>query len=290
MSMNIWDGNMIIKQGNIKNSLCIQNGKIEMKITSFQEALISEYIKDPCGVQPTAIWKTLKGLDNFKYKYSMNCGNVLFLKIWNNNMLHTLWSKDLESINFNENEIKQFNMMILKGKQFNDGMKDEWTSIEPYFKLSHCHEHIQEVKVPEGFYIRNVDIEPELEQVSELICNCYEHIKPDITEVKKWTKHEVFNDNLWIWIIDKNTEKPAALGIAEVDSSIREGVLEWIQVLPEYQGKKLGKAIVLELLNRLKDRADFTTVSGEVDNKSNPEKLYRRCGFQGNDIWYVLRK
>ena len=42
--------------------------------------------------------------------------------------------------------------------------------------------------------------------------------------------------------------------------------------------------------NSLKNIADFTTVSGEVDNKTNPEKLYRRCGFEGDDIWYVLRK
>lgn len=95
-----------------------------MKIPSFEEALINEYLKDPYGVQPTALWKTLKGLGNFKYEYSMNS----------------------------------------------------------------------------------------------------------------------------------------------------------------------GKTIVLELLSRLKYIADFTTVSGEVDNKTNPERLYRRCGFQGDVIWYVLRR
>ncbi|WBW96951.1 GNAT family N-acetyltransferase [Oceanirhabdus sp. W0125-5] len=261
-----------------------------MKITSFQDALISEYIKDPVGVQATALWKTFNGLDNFQYKYSTNNENVSLLKIWNDNMLHTLWSDGSKSIKISDDEIKQYKMMILKGNQFNDGMKAVWTNVEPYFKLAHNHEQIQESEVPDGFYIKNVDIKCELEQVSELICKCYEHIKPDTNEVKRWTQHEVFNKNLWIWVIDKNTEKPAALGIADVDTTIREGALEWIQVLPEYQGKKLGKTLVLELLNRLKDIADFTTVSGEVDNKTNPERLYRRCGFEGEDIWYVLRR
>lgn len=72
--------------------------------------------------------------------------------------------------------------------------------------------------------------------------------------------------------------------------SIKEGALEWIQVLPEYHGNKLGKALVIELLKRLKPYARFTTVSGELDNKTNPERLYRRCGFIGDDIWHILKK
>ena len=47
---------------------------------------------------------------------------------------------------------------------------------------------------------------------------------------------------------------------------IGEGSLEWIQVLPEYRGQGLGTKLVLELLCRLKDKAAFVTVCGEVDN------------------------
>jgi hypothetical protein len=36
------------------------------------------------------------------------------------------------------------------------------------------------------------------------------------------------------------------------------------------------------------EKADFVTVSGRVDNRTNPERLYRRCGFEGNDVWCVL--
>ena len=40
----------------------------------------------------------------------------------------------------------------------------------------------------------------------------------------------------------------------------------------------------------MKEKADFVTVSGECDNPTNPETLYRKCGFNGNDIWYVFRE
>jgi hypothetical protein len=45
--------------------------------------------------------------------------------------------------------------------------------------------------------------------------------------------------------------------------------------------------IVNELIYRLSKIADFITVSGRVDNNSNPFRLYKSCGFVGNDIWYI---
>jgi GNAT superfamily N-acetyltransferase len=58
-----------------------------------------------------------------------------------------------------------------------------------------------------------------------------------------------------------------------------EGVLEWTEVLPQYQGLGYGKKIVNSLLYRLQSHAKFVTVSGRLNNKSNPEKLYRQCGL-----------
>ena len=81
-----------------------------------------------------------------------------------------------------------------------------------------------------------------------------------------------------------------ASGIAEYDENCREGILEWIQVLPEYRGKGLGKKIVSVLLNNLKKcGADFVTVSGNLDNVSAPLQLYKKCGFEGDDVWYICR-
>lgn len=62
------------------------------------------------------------------------------------------------------------------------------------------------------------------------------------------------------------------------------------QVLPTHRGRGLATALVLELLTRVQKRSAFTTVSGRVNNDTSPEQLYRRCGFTGEDVWWVLRR
>jgi ribosomal protein S18 acetylase RimI-like enzyme len=126
-------------------------------------------------------------------------------------------------------------------------------------------------------------------EIANLISACYKDINPTPEVVRGWVDHPVFYSDLWIWVIDERRNTPAGLGIAELDTTIAEGSLEWIQVLPAYRGKGLGKQIVCELLKRLSGRAEFTTVSGRVDNQAHPEMLYRSCGFEGDDLWWMLR-
>lgn len=94
----------------------------------------------------------------------------------------------------------------------------------------------------------------------------------------------------WQLRITKQTDEVVATGIAELDKEVGEGVLEWIQVSEQYRGYGLGKYVVLELLWRMKENATFATVSGQCNNPTNPEALYRKCGFTGSDVWHVLRK
>ncbi len=261
-----------------------------MNIESFSEALTKVYVKNPCMTQATALWKTLEQIDNFHSEFTLEEDGVKSLQLWNESMLHTFWNRDKKYIDIGEKDLGQFNMILVHQSQFNDNIKEQFPNKKSYFKLIHNNKDIIDIDIPEDYYIRNVNINTETQMVSDLICNCYDDIKPNVNEVIKWTKHPVFRNNLWIWIIEKKTEKPVALGIAELDMNIKEGALEWIQVLPDYHGKKLGKVLVIELLKRLEPYADFTTVSGEVDNITNPERLYRSCGFTGDDIWHVLRK
>jgi GNAT superfamily N-acetyltransferase len=91
-----------------------------------------------------------------------------------------------------------------------------------------------------------------------------------------------------VFICDVSSDRLVALGIAEFDDTIGEGALEWIQVLPEMRGRGFGTLIVNELLRRLIGKAKFVTVGGECDNPTNPEKLYRKCGFVGDEVWRVI--
>lgn len=161
---------------------------------------------------------------------------------------------------------------------------------ERYFRLIHNLQQINRPNLHEDFYFLTIDINKQKELVENLINRCYKDICVSVEDVENWTKTKVFDGGLWLGVFEKKTNMLVALGIADFDKDIKEGSLEWIQVLPEKQGLGLGKAVVSELLLRLKEKAGFVTVSGKVDNETNPQRLYRSCGFAGNDIWYVFRK
>ena len=108
------------------------------------------------------------------------------------------------------------------------------------------------------------------------------------SELRQFTDRTVYDATLWIAAKDSRTGAVAATGIADLDREIRECILEWIQVSPEYRGCGLGRWLVCELLRRMQGRADFATVSGRCGNPTNPEQLYRVCGFTGRDVWHIL--
>lgn len=158
-----------------------------------------------------------------------------------------------------------------------------------YFRLLHKLDARQYFPLPQGYSYRQIRLPDEAQTLADLINHCYDSHNHTAKSILRWTTYPAFDPTLWLFVISDLTNSPVAAGLADFDKSIREGSLEWIQVMPEYRGRGLGQAIVSELLKRLKhsNQAAFVTVSGECDNDTNPEALYRKCGFVGDDIWYV---
>ena len=157
---------------------------------------------------------------------------------------------------------------------------------EPYFKLIHRMQDLQKPVLSNRFSIENISIA----DFSRHIGECYVDggiSEADLTEYKN---HLVYNPALWLAVKDSLTGNIVATGIAELDTRIGEGILEWIQVSPKYRRMGLGEFVVNELLYRMKGKADFVTVSGKVNNKTNPLALYEHCGFSEIVIWHVLTK
>ncbi len=155
-----------------------------------------------------------------------------------------------------------------------------------YFRLRHDLRAIDSVSLPE---FRVVSAErADFACMAQLINRSYP--EPCITpaQLEHLTTTPVYDPTLWILVCDRETGAAAGCGIADYDAAVSEGILEWIQVVPEYRRRGVGRLIVCTLLSRMRHAA-FATVSGCVDNPSNPEGLYRRCGFTGNDIWHVLQ-
>ena len=179
------------------------------------------------------------------------------------------------------------NMKILHDREFEDELLLEYND-EKYFRLMHNLKDIKKIELEE-FFVGTANSK-EIPLIQNIINYSYEDIAVTHEQLLGYTESEVYDENLWIIIYKKATNKAVACGIAELDKEIKEGVLEWIQVLPEYRGKKIGQLLVNELLTRLQGKADFVTVSGKVDNATKPEMLYRKCGFTGEDIWHILTK
>ena len=176
-------------------------------------------------------------------------------------------------------------MKILHHEDFSVQMLEQYLD-EPYFRLKHDLQAVKPAAVPDGFSFCAAS----LQDFSNHINECYGAPCMTVEELQSFTERAVYCPELWIALKDEKTGKIAATGIAELDRSIGEGILEWVQVSEAYRHYGLGTCIVLELLGRMQSKAEFATVSGQCRNPGNPQGLYRKCGFVGDDVWHILRK
>lgn len=181
----------------------------------------------------------------------------------------------------NSNTVKIVHEEMYQVADFNNYEKKH------YFKLIHRLKEIPQQTVDSSLFI-DVIKEDQIEFVAYFINQCYKNIWVSREEVEKWMKERVYSPTTWVTVSKKGVGI-IALGIADYDTDVKEGIFEWIQVLPEYQGKGIGTILVTELLLRLKDMsADFVTVCGDLENETNPLRLYQGCGFAEKNVWHIL--
>lgn len=179
------------------------------------------------------------------------------------------------------------NMRIVHDRDFSKSEYQEYKD-EPYFRLFHSLKDIKTVMLDD------VDVvtakREDIPHFVEVINQSYTDLSVTYEQLVGYTQTEVYHPGLWIMAVNKENSSVVGCGIADVDREMKEGILEWIQVVPAYRGKKIGQLIVNELLKRMNGIAEFATVSGKVNNNTSPEMLYRKCGFIGNDVWHILIK
>jgi GNAT superfamily N-acetyltransferase len=163
---------------------------------------------------------------------------------------------------------------------------DPYNHVEKYFRLIHYlekplkhHQSISDINIAQ-------DMKDLILQINHSYSN--ERITVNKDDIERWINHPTYDQSLWIKVVVDG--HMIASGIAEYDKNTKEGIIEWVQVLPEYRRQGYGRMIVEELLYRLSKKADFVTVSGRLLNDSNPKRLYESCGFKGSDLWYVCYK
>jgi ribosomal protein S18 acetylase RimI-like enzyme len=256
---------------------------------NFNDALTTIYYENPCQVLPTALWKILARTEDLQTYVGVVEEDIIQIKAWNENSLMVYWTRNRQDFPDFGKQSGDLQLALIHQDYLSTFSSTGFAIQKPYFRLLHKPSEVDDkVVLCNGFSFEGVKVEQDAGKVSQLIGQCYSDMDVTTETVLEWTKHPTYDPSLWVWVMDDKREIPVGLGIAEFDGKILEGSLEWIQVLSEYRGMKIGKSIVQELLSRLKGRVKFTTVSGEVDNVTKPEALYRSCGFTGSDIWWMF--
>lgn len=158
--------------------------------------------------------------------------------------------------------------------------------VQTFFRLKHNLTNIKEPLIA----ISLINFQDDQDELVSMINQCYQHenICIDKQDLIKLISTNSYDASLWLKIVDQNQIVGSIIGC--IDDEMKEGWIEWVQVLPSYQSRGYGQALINALLVKMKDKASFVTVSGNAQNKKDPEKVYRICGFTGNDYWYICKK
>ena len=178
------------------------------------------------------------------------------------------------------------NMKIVHEKDISNDVFHDYSD-EPYFRLYHDLKNIRQMTLGN---VEIVSAKISIDEFVQLINGSYSDLSVTAAQMESYQQTPVYCPDLWILLKEKGTGAILAGGIADYDQEVGELILEWIQVFPNYRRRGYGQLIVNCLLSKMQGVAKFATVSGKVNDPSNPEGLYRKCGFIGNDIWHILTK
>ena len=252
--------------------------------------LLNIYIANPCQVLPNAFWKTARVMEHADLFIERNSnGELKSLAIHENSRLLAYWCTKSGEIFSQQLDFQKIQLALMHDDSYQRLQNLNFSNKTAYFRIIHDGKPPNDV-CPEGFHYQVVNPGEDLPIVASFINRCYENISVNEKIVKSWLDHPVYDPKLWVWIKESSTDQFAALGIAEIDHQVPEASSEWIQVHPNFHRRGLGRALVAELLRRVSPMVDFTSVSGEMNNPSNPETLYRQMGFKGSDVWWLLKK
>lgn len=268
-----------------------------MSLSAFESRLRIAYRECPCAVLPNALRKTKAALRQLADPVLVAdtdaaTGEVRSLHARDGERLMVHWGRTEAPPLPDRAWMAGFRLALVHERHIVSGHfpLEGVTSTSRYFRLVHQGAAAARIEAPTGLAFRDVKGRQEVAEVAALINRCYAGMALTPKTVGAWLDHPTAALDLWVWLVERSTEIPVGLGIAEFDPTVPEASLEWVQVLPGYRRRGVGTALVSELLGRVAERVAFTTVSGELDNLTNPEALYRRCGFTGDDVWWVLRR
>jgi len=253
----------------------------------FAQALETVYVRNPCGVLPNALWKTLREIESCRRRLSGSMAEPDALMLWDERRLLVAWTADGAITPTIEDRLRRSDLALLHEKMVPPAGLSRFSHQEDFFRLSIDLGQAAPCKRPPTLDAVPANLPEDAAKIASFVSSCYEGIRLSEEHVVAWSEHPPFSPDLWIWIRETRSGRTVALGIAEHDPSIEDVSLEWIQVCRSARRRGIGRALVGELLERGRALGRIATVSGQVGSAA--ERLYRSCGFSGDDVWWCVR-
>lgn len=258
--------------------------------TSADENLLRElYLKDPCRILPRTLWKVIRRLPSLEAHFLEEGGITTGVELREPGKILLYGTRTQNALKAASVKLDGVPRVLIHD-DFVKPLAPWFDHKKSFLRMIHRGSDLPLRSSEPGLSLREVDPATELPLVATILHACYDTPTPGTDEIAAWTRRSVYDPHLWLWITDRHTKQPVALGIAEADMITREGSIEWIQVLPEQRERGLGAMLLQELVYRLERKTMITTASWETRNPCHPERLFEMCGFTGHDIWWLLQR
>lgn len=255
----------------------------------FLPALATVYRENPGQVLPNAFWKTLGFAEAATPRLTTADGLVSELALADAQTLYFYWGRDRRRWPFTTAEIQRQTWLLVHA-DYLPAVAGDFALRRPYFRLRLGAASPAPGAAPGGFALRSADPPREALAIADLIARCQPGLPIDATAIRALTTTPAYAADYWLWAIDTASGRPAGLVIADYDPVLREGCIEFLHVDPAYRRHGLGTWLVQAVAARLRQQAELVTVAGELQSATPAQGLYRRCGFVGADVWWLLRR
>ena len=240
--------------------------KIEKE--KFQKRLLEEFLSGSSDV-PWAFWKVQKLADEGETYYLPEYDTYYAVY---NKFLFVCISPD-RKCHIPTDELNSFDCIQIPADIF-DSIKDKLVGFEPpsySWRLKYDKDY-KPPKLSDDFCV--VDFDFTNEEHYEILTMDEDFTSENYKKVKcMYTLSSVFDPSLWFFMQDKKTKKLMGFAISSYQESVKETDLDYIHIIPEYQGKGAGRLMMAEIIKRSLDRSDSIRVGGTVE-------FYRKCGFR----------
>ena len=181
-------------------------------------------------------------------------------------------------------EVDSIRLSLLKDMGYEDKGVDEHNRILPV-DIS-----IPEVKLPDNYSIRHVDVEKDFKEYRDVLTSVFPHcanMTPNLARI--YSEAEFYKAELDIVVVapDKTF---AAFTTVRIDPVSKLAELEPVGVHPDHRKLGLGKAIIFEGLRRLqKYNPEAIVILGAASSEA-ATKLYDSIGFSRTDVHIWAKK